>query len=179
MTDEDPSQQLLRVANHEAAHTCGHHHFGRPVEKIDIDRPERWSLGHVVPAQTEPLILPPGVEGDAALAWIDGQLYKGRIETAIIARLGGMFGGDDWRGEGCSTDRATVVQACPRKMDLPAWEDLVEVRAQTLVEDRRFNAGVKALAIALVERQHEPMPGSRAFEIIERALLEYDQALRP
>jgi len=124
------------------------HRFGRPIKEIDVDHPRVGCAGWVVPGESEPLTLPPGLEGERALSWIDGAIFRDNLATAAIARLCGLMAGDDWQGVACSHDRAIVAKARPASWSLKHWEAFVELHAQEIVDDRRYRAAHAALADA-------------------------------
>jgi len=155
-----------QVCDHEAGHAVGHHWYGRPVKEIDTNRPRTRSTGWVVPGESAPLTLPPGLEGERALSWIDGAVFRDSLATAVIARMGGLMAGDDWDGVTCSHDRATVARARPTSWDLEHWETLVELRAEEIADDRGYRAAHAVLADGLTDWPALKMPGATAFVII-------------
>jgi hypothetical protein len=133
--------------------------------------PERERQGRhtLVRARTE-LAHGVGLEGAAALAWLDGRAFKERREIAVDARIAGLVTGEDWYGEPCALDRALVLQTCPKGFDPATWEQFVELFAEERRCDPRFIAGLGGPSGELVRQPHEVMPVARAIQIIEKRL---------
>jgi hypothetical protein len=173
---EDPTQRLIATCNHEAGHAVAMHWFDMPIREIDVNHPERWSLGHVVPEPREIPPPPEGLDHDAVIAWLDGYLFHDGRKLAVTARMGGMMGNHDWLSESCAHDREIVLKSCPKGFQPATWEALIELAAENLRDNPRFCAAQKRLAIELHHNHHDVMPGARAVEIIEQALAEHDAA---
>jgi hypothetical protein len=138
--------------------------YGRSIREIDIDRPDRWAVGHVVPWEIEPITEPPD-DVKSKADWIDARLNADRRETAVIARIGSLFAGQDWYGPESASDRQIVLAACWPGLASDNWEMLVEGWAEELRDDPRFRTVADALAFALAGRPHEVMTGTRVVEI--------------
>jgi hypothetical protein len=166
----DAYQERMIRANHEAAHALAFYLYGRAIQEIDIDWPDRSCAGWVVPAPAEPISMPP--EGVDVFGWVDAHLERFSRETAVCARVGSLAAGDNWYGPTCARDRAIVLAACPSWLAPSAWEEFVLWHAEEMLEGSRFRTAHKPLSDALLERPHDKMSGARAVEIIETALRE-------
>lgn len=169
---EDEMQRRRNVCNHESAHATAMLLDGRPVRSIDVNRPEVWSHGHVVPGPCEPLQIPDDLLGnpEAVRGWIDAQMFKSRRQVATHARIGGLVAGHDWLGPVCRSDRNLVLRCCPPGWEPGGWEELVTLGAVELAESERFRRAHRWLAGELLASYYDVMPGARAAEIIEEAL---------
>ena len=164
----DPTQQRFDLWNHEAGHAAAMFLFGRPIKEIDVDRPDQWSQGHVVPGERYQPQMPDNMPDPHG--WVDAHLSKSLRESAIISRIGSLVGHQDWFGAESRADRANVLAACPAALSTDAWEMLVQSYAEDLRDEPRFKAVHRALSFALAENPHTVMTGQRVVEIATEAL---------
>jgi hypothetical protein len=171
----DGIQRRNDVCNHEAGHAAAMFLYGRPIREIDVDNPDSWTAGHVVPGPVEPIPEPPDEikeNFEDLLGWVDARESESGWQSAVINRTGSLAGGQDWTGPESRADRELVLQARPLWMTPGHWELFVESKAERILHDPVFRRIHTALAMQLARHSHEAMSGSRAEAILREAAVD-------
>ena len=160
---ENPLQYRRDVISHEASHAVvGWVMYGHAIDYIDVDRPRDGVAGCVEFIKPDPSEM------------TTAQLVRWLHESAVIFRAGGLCINTPWTRVACESDRVEVLKIGSDLMveDLTrVWEPLVTAEAREKLADLRFEPAHRPLCQELEDTFHEVMPGDRAHQIMDDAIL--------